>query len=150
MTTIAYRDGILAADSRETDDKGYVLTDSSLKLYRVDVPNHGECLLGGAGDSESIERLRRALIAGEDIELEDTEALLILPDGAYFLYEGHIWTEGLLPYYALGTGGGYATAAFRAGADAIRACEIGAAMDPLSGGEISVLTTEQHKSRELT
>jgi hypothetical protein len=155
MTTIAYRDGILACDSCESDDKGYVLTLRAEKIYRFYVPGlgerkygMGECLFGGAGDSESIERLVRAVKANEAIELEDTEALLIEPDDSYWLYEGALWIKGKLPYYALGTGAPYATAAFRAGCDAIRAAEIGRDMDPGSGGPIQVLTTDRHKSNQ--
>lgn len=136
MTTIAYRDGVLASDSRETStngevgDDGFVIDSECEKIWRL--PD-GQ-LFGAAHASEDCTRLYMALLTGDDMPaLDDVAGILIALDGSYRLYDGHIWVPGRLPYYALGSGARFAFAAFKAGASAQRACEIGAEMDPYSG-----------------
>lgn len=139
MTTIAYRSGVLAADSRETNehDNGtsFVVSDRCAKLYRL--PDGS--VIGCAGSSENghvlVNALKKKLATPK---LEHTEAMHVTKKGV-FLYEGSTWLPMRDEFYAIGSGAGYAIAAMKAKADAVTACKIGAEMDPCSGGRIKSL-----------
>jgi hypothetical protein len=139
MTTIAYRDGVLAGDGRVTiqnDEHAspMVVTDSDVKVWKL--PDGR--LFGAAHGSEDIERLRRALVKGsKPPKLDDVAGLLIDRTGRAWLYEGRIWQPVNAPYYAVGTGSIFAMGAMDAGALAVEACAIGARRDPYSGGTIT-------------
>lgn len=142
MTTIVYRDGVLASESRlsqtngEAGDDGYVVNDTCKKIYRL---RDGR-LFAAAHSAEDGDRLLIALQKKQiPPALDDVEGLLIALDGSMTLYQGHIWLPVRGPYYALGSGARFALAALKAGATAVKAAKIGAAMDPYSGGPIQVL-----------
>jgi hypothetical protein len=137
MTTIAYRDGVLASDSRETicgnDETAMVVDDNSVKVFKL---RDGR-LYGGAQASEDIVRLYEALKAGAPLpKLDDVVGMLIDKRGRIWLYEGNIWQRITLRYYAIGTGAPFAMGAMDAGATAIEAARIGARRDPYSGGKV--------------
>ena len=108
MTTIAYRDGVLASDSRETasGSSSYVITDKSKKVHRVHTTHGRTYLYASCGSSEQGEMMRRSIMAGQEPpELEEVEALLVCQlTGRYWLYEGHIWIEVTEPFFAIGSG----------------------------------------------
>jgi ATP-dependent protease HslVU (ClpYQ) peptidase subunit len=137
MTTIAARNGIIAADSRETDqheklETTYVVKDTCKKLFRL----KDGSVLGCAGSSESGRRLIDAMKKGHALpKLDDMSAIHVRSDGMW-LYEGSIWVHLKDPFYAIGSGAGFATAAMRAGADAVTAAKIGSEMDIYSGGRV--------------
>lgn len=137
MTTITARDGVMAGDSRITDgddnDTGFVVSGSERKIFRL---RDGR-LFGGSGDSEEIDILKLSLKKNHFTpHLSHVNGIVIFPDKTTFLYQGKLWTKIREPFYAIGSGAGYAMAAMYAGADAIEACKIGAMMDPFSGGRI--------------
>lgn len=141
MTTIAARDGVIAADSRETDqheklETTYVIKDTCKKLFRL---NDGS-VIGFAGSSESGRRLLDAMRKKTAIpKLDDMSAIHLRADGSMWLYEGSIWVEIREPFYAIGSGAGFASAAMRADADAVTAARIGSEMDIYSGGRVRSL-----------
>lgn len=142
MTTITYRDGVLASDSRETStngevgDDGYVVNDCCKKVYRL--PDGR--LFAAAHATEDGERLLRALCNNQTPPaLDDVCALLINHDGTVLMYEGHIWIKQKGPYFAIGSGARFALGAMKVGAGAVKAAKVGAAMDPYSGGPIQTL-----------
>lgn len=140
MTTIAARDGVLAADSVETDvadgDATWVITHTAKKIFRL--PDGS--LYGGAGSSEDIWRLYDALRKNQPCpKLDHVSAILVKPNGKMMLYEGHVWLPIREKFYAIGTGAPFAFAAMKNGANAKAAAKIGAAMDPFSGGKVRVL-----------
>lgn len=130
MTTIAYRSGILAGDTRVTvDDK--VITDKQRKVWKL----RDGFLLGAAGSIEAVERLKRTIRSGaEPPALDNIDALLISPKGEVFLFEGNTWVKQRDPYHAVGSGYSVALAAMDVGADAITAVKIGIKRDVSSGG----------------
>lgn len=136
MTTIAYRAGVLAADSRVTSGDT-VVTDSHRKLHRL---RDGR-ILGWAGSVEDAERLVHALRKKKDMpSLGNISALMVQPDGTVWLYEGNLWVkQARQAYYAEGSGSGYALAAMDAGATAKRAVQIAIKRDPSSGGRANTL-----------
>jgi hypothetical protein len=141
MTTIAYRDGVLAGDSYETmvadalqNESAITITHNCRKVFRL--PN-GE-LFGASRGSEDIERLYRALMKGlPPPKLEDINAIRIDRKGRVWYYEGNIWQHVKARYYAVGSGSVFALAAMDAGATAIEAVRIGIKRDPYSGGRVT-------------
>lgn len=140
MTTIAYRNGIMAADGRETiaenaKDDGYIVRDNCKKIVRM----KDGSLFAGRGVSEDITRVQSALEADKrKMPKGDCTCLWIKPDGSVFLYEGRRFTQvENMPYHAIGSGARYALVAMDAGADAQSAVKF-AFRDVWSGGEIQV------------
>lgn len=133
MTTIVYRDGVLAGDSRVTIDD-MVSTDKQTKVHKL---RDGR-LYGWAGGVEDAERLRQALRKNAPPPaLQEISALLIDTDGAIHLYEGNIWIEQKgEPYYAVGSGAPYALGALDAGCSALDAAKIAIKRDINSGGKV--------------
>lgn len=140
MTTIAYRDGILAGDGRETayelGESTFIVRDNAPKVYKL---SDGR-LFGGSKTSEDIAVLLDALKEGKEKwpapKLEDVNALCIDTDGTIWFYEGARWDKVELPYYAVGSGARFAFPALDAGVSAERAVEISTKRDPYSGGVI--------------
>jgi ATP-dependent protease HslVU (ClpYQ) peptidase subunit len=134
MTTIAYRDGVLASDSRLTF-VDYVCTDKCIKVWAL--PDG--TLFGASGDNEGGLALLKSLRAGEPMKTEvdsDFTAIRILPKGQIFITEGKLWDRWPERFVAIGSGGKYALAAMRSGADAVTAVKAGIALDIYSGGRI--------------
>lgn len=133
MTTIAYRDGILAADSQITmGDTRYAQCSKLIKL-----PNGA--LAAGCGSAVQCARL---LTYMENNNGEWTDEVLrqcpdacilyVWPDGKVFVIEGGK-RGGSAPlkgtFFAEGSGYVAALAAMKAGATAVRAIEIAAELD---------------------
>lgn len=144
MTTIAYRDGILAGDGRETmtyenpSELEWIVTDRAVK---VEVLPDGR-LFGGSKTSTDILTLRNALVkcGGRPTpKLDDINAMLIELDGSIWVYEGEIWVELKEPYYAVGSGTRWALAVMDAGGSAEQAVRGALKRDPFSGGQISTV-----------
>lgn len=148
MTTIAYRDGHMAGDGRETAwEKGesiFIIRDDCVKVYRL--PDGR--LFGGARTSEDISRLYDALLdsckeGANDRwpcpKLDDINAICVDTDGTIRTYEGRRWEITTMKYYAVGSGSYAAFVAMDAGASAERAVELAKGRDPYSGGKVTVL-----------
>jgi len=149
MTTIAYRDGILAGDGRVTEieerESSYVLHDNDIKVFKL---KDGR-LYGGSRSSEDILRLYYSLVNNTPPpKLEDINALLVDTKGKLYLYEGHLWQPLSDLYYAVGSGSRFAFPALDAGATAIEAVKIGIKRDPYSGGKITVVRLNYGKVRK--
>jgi ATP-dependent protease HslVU (ClpYQ) peptidase subunit len=132
MTTVAYRNGVLAADSLVTtgDTK---LPELKRKVWKL---RDGR-LFGGAGDSETIEYLKASINDGvEAPKLSGVEAILVDTYGAVTIYEGKAWVRVSSPYVALGTGSTIALTAMWMGADAKTAVKAGIKFDRNSGGRV--------------
>lgn len=135
MTSIAYKDGMMAGDSRVTFDNT-VLPDTGRKVHRL----RNGCLFGAAGSAEEIEKLKRTVMRNEDPpKSKDVSALKVDPDGTIWCYEGEIWSKVRTPFAALGSGTIAALAAMYAGADAKEAVKIAIKLDTHSGGRVNVV-----------
>ena len=143
MTTVAYRDGVMAADSQA--DSGGLLRIRQ-KLHRV-----GEEIIGSSGNSMDIMafvkwwRSGNDLMAlpefrsyGRDSDPPDFVALVLSAAGL------ELWNEYFEPlpildeFFAIGSGAAAAIAAMHMGADAPKAVEIAALVDVATGGEVQV------------
>lgn len=133
MTTIAYRGGVLASDSRVTIGDT-ILPEQMIKVVKLE----SGALFGFAGNLDAGNSLAYAVKNGHPTPvMKKTEAILIHPNGDVFGYEGVRWCKlGPSPYFALGTGTEFALAAMWMGADAIKAVQCGIAFDKNSGGQV--------------
>ncbi len=139
MTTIAYRDGWLVGEGRETAGKR-IDTDRLIKIHRL--PDGS--LFGAAGPSHTIMGLltevrkistqkKRTL---NPFPAKNVQALLLCSSGYKYYFEGNTWNEMDEEYFAIGSGSDYALAAMDAGATAEEAVKIACKRDPFSGGKI--------------
>lgn len=151
MTTIAFRDGVLAADSRETsgcEDSGQ-LAATCEKLFRVGpfvVALQGDTTPGMAWlrwfrkryDVVSPTRVVPALEETPPEMVErflgngaDFTAVVMKPSGDLFIYDEWGFPQRIAaPYYAVGSGAKVAYGAMFNGASATAAVEAACAHDP--------------------
>ena len=145
MTTIAFKDGIIAADSQETHGDGRI--SECKKLYSV-----SGTIIGTAGDSytglifiDSFERGARMEDAPDLSHVksdEDFECIVIEDkDNIYTINRFFQKYPVKMPdgFYALGWGSSYAMAAMEMGADAKKAVQIAVKYDAYTGGKIKTM-----------
>lgn len=146
MTTIAYRDGIIAADSRVTyGEDGAARIHTCKKLFRKTITEgkkRFDVIIATAGESSPGMVFVDWYGTGKpvpDIFLHlggDFTCLVLRPDG---LFEFDVYCRGdevLDPFYAIGSGAKAALAAMACGKSAIEAVRIAARYDPYTGGRI--------------
>jgi ATP-dependent protease HslVU (ClpYQ) peptidase subunit len=139
MTTIAFRDGVMAAEGRSTLS-GTILTDQNTKIVRLS----DGALFALAGEDSYVAPLLSYLEGDEGAELPKADsspftALVVEVDGTIKLYEGvgdFIVAE--VPFIAIGSGAPYAYGALDMGADPEHAVLLACKRDPNSGGDIQV------------
>jgi hypothetical protein len=143
MTTIAYKDGVLAADTLATSN---CLRDNyGTKIWRV-----GKLLVAASGNKACCLRFRTWVADGMEGESPFEGAdlgngLVIAPDGNIVCWgENGPWPV-TVPFYTLGSGYQLALGALAAGASAIEAVKIAAEYDTHTGGEVESLTLEREK-----
>lgn len=160
MTTIVYRDGIMAADSRVV--KGAegvpeaIMPERAVKLFRL----ADGTVAGISGDFEAALRWFDAAKAGglasvvgidigantsiltatpgEDDGVGGQALRMWMHAGSYLL--GH---PAMVGFYAMGSGKAAALGALYAGADALAAVQIAARIDPYTGGEIMTMRVDE-------
>lgn len=143
MTTIAYRDGVLAADTLHSSD-GIVISHRS----KLEVLENGGWL-ATKGCSGFGRALRQWLEGGRigDQPKGDGGGILVHPDGALEAFEDgfceHL--EGA-PYFAFGSGQQIALGAMFAGATAEQAIAAAINHDVYTGGEVIALRRQQTES----
>lgn len=144
MTTIAYRDGVLAADTR------------CVRRGTIGVARKLFCgagwIAGACGEASDIHHFMRWYQAGADLdnlptflmygdeETPSVEALIVTRGGVERWTHHFQPTPVLDPYCAVGSGEQFATAAMYMGATAEEAVRVAMALDPGTGGTIEVLT----------
>jgi len=144
MTTIAYRDGVMAADTQET---GACIKRRMPKLVRL--PCGG--VAGGCGE---VTALRKALAwiarpKGEPPRLKDASLLVAYADGRVGWIEDKLWTFcEVHPPYAIGSGAQAAMAAMQHfNACARVAVEAAASADPNTSAPVEVLAVAKPKGK---
>jgi hypothetical protein len=146
MTTIAYRDGILAADSRLTvDHGGGSRKHTCRKLFRKRVgegKKAHDVVIATAGESSPGMVFVDWYGSGKpvpDLFLHlggDFLCLVLTPSG---LFEYDVYCRGDLieeEFYAVGSGSVAALAAMHCGKSAIEAVRVAARIDAFTGGRI--------------
>ncbi|RAK68814.1 peptidase S14 [Phenylobacterium kunshanense] len=146
MTTIAYRDGVLASDSRAySGDKTPI--GSKQKIHRLaDGTLLGVSTASIGGDA----LVRRWVEAGcpaarnDDLKPDSFTALMVRANGDVFYANNNLeWTGPLdVPFIAAGSGEHYALGAMAMGASAERAVEVACELDVWSAHPIRTLRLE--------
>lgn len=142
MTTIAYRDGVLAADSQSNSGRGLIVPGSAKKVHAI---ADGRLVAFSGAFAEGVAFVR-ALEKGltELPVLNETTVLIVQMDGSLILHEGETWHEQDGEFYAMGTGAAAALGAMHAGADAVKAVEAACKVDPNSGGRVHAFRIGQN------
>lgn len=136
MTTIVYRDGVIAYDSRLTAG-GLITTDSHDK--HLVVQGHHFFWSGAHAD---VQAFVDWFFGSKPDSVPDLSALVMAPSGQVWVTSCNS-TDGLwkapVPLnrpYAIGSGSPYAWGAMDMGADAIKAVRVAAGRDTGTGGKI--------------
>jgi ATP-dependent protease HslVU (ClpYQ) peptidase subunit len=143
MTTVAYRDGVMAADSA---GEWSGIRSRATKIHRVN-----GVLIGGSGNVTDIQTFIRWFEAGADQankpefrqyrgadDAPEFEILIADHDGLTW------WSEAFQPdrveddFWAIGTGRAAAMAAMYMGADAGKAVQIARLVDVHTNGDVQV------------
>jgi hypothetical protein len=149
VTTIAFKDGVLASDSRVTWS-GHIKA-SGVKMWRVEskvAPVKGEVLLAVCGYLSAACLFREWMQEGGEphlnkrgVDMNDAfEALIVHKSGLYTadaLCAIEPMTE---PFWADGSGGLAALAAMACGKSAVEAVRIASRFDAYTGGRIVSMT----------
>lgn len=137
MTTIAYRNGVMAADSLTTSNGA---RDGIVR--KIDCV-HG-VLIGAAGSLAACQAFRAWVIAGmqgpDPFRNDDVgNGLLVAPDGTLVVFSVTGPATMQTPFYALGSGYQFAMGAMAYGATAEEAVRVARQFDTQTGGEIITL-----------
>jgi hypothetical protein len=145
MTTIAYRDRTMAADTQESSGNTY---NRGPKLVRL--PCGG--VAGGCGDSVPLQRALDWLAKpkGKPPKVKEAEILVAYGDGRVGYYSDTHWT--FIPVYGAMSVGSGAQAALAAmnhfGATAEQAVHAAASADPNTSAPVDVMRVEPVKLRK--
>jgi 20S proteasome alpha/beta subunit len=137
MTTIAYKDGVLAADRR---------IDGWQSISKIFKLKNGAYVAGAGNFDDIIEAV--AWLDGNprktdrpELPANENDILLIDGSGAYWLTDPFLKPVKILePFYSVGSGSKYALGAMASGMTAIEAVGIAMKFDPNSGGGIDSVT----------
>lgn len=136
MTTIAYRDGVMAGDSRGYSSSRYPIG-SKVKVERLPdgtLLGASSTIPGGAETARAWWNARQT-DDHHDIELPASFTLLIVkPNGeVYYVNDTHHVAGPLRgEFFAIGSGGEYAQGAMQMGATAVEALRAACKLDPWS------------------
>lgn len=144
MTTVVYRDGVLAADSLVTmgDTK---IHGNMRKLSRV----HGHLIGIAGGVADCDEFINWCKAGGSETETEPPKgqysAIVVQPNGKVFEVECGKYLPRLTntKFHAIGSGAPYALAAMYAGASAAEAVRIATKIDTNSGLPVKTLKLKE-------
>lgn len=131
MTTIAYRDGILAADGCTSDDDGMYKRGTVDKVFKLKAGKDRYIYWAGAGDEGLDHIIEEYLLAKHEesaptLEFPDKadfEVIAVFPGErvGYINSKNRAWEFWSADYWSAGSGGDFALGAMAAGADAVGA-----------------------------
>lgn len=146
MTTVAYKDGVLASDS-QLEDSETGICGSIKKISKVD-----NCLIGGCGNAELLSWFLNnfsgkifnkvthnpyTTIASRNSD--EFQGIVISPRGKVFLLEGTLVPFEIKPmggFIAIGAGASFAMGAMEAGASAEEAIRVASKFNSATGGRV--------------
>ncbi|WP_292229340.1 hypothetical protein [Brevundimonas sp.] len=138
MTTIAYRDGVLAADTRMT-------LHDQIEGRQVKVVKRGRVLAAASGTAAMCRDFRSWVSAGCIGAPPPTPSannpdlsywgFIATPDACFLINDAGLIRLDV-PYYAMGSGGEFAAGAMAVGATAEEAVRAAMTLDCKSGGDV--------------
>lgn len=142
MTTIAYKDGVIAYDSRVTDGDT-IISNSREKKIKVN-----GVLFIFSGIFGDIEQMVHLYFSKEYVKPLGCNAIVYDSDGLKLIgTDEEQYFENTIPfneYSALGSGSPYAYGAMDAGATAKQAVQIAAQRDVYTGGKIRTVKIREY------
>jgi len=147
MTTVAYRDGVLAADSAVCGDKRFQVQ----KIVHGTNRKGQNVFFGACGFLGIGEILEDYLINGNDYQptSSDDWAALVIVDGVLHHMQGKagrfLTPIPRVTYAATGSGQHYALGAMAFGASAIRSVQIASIHDDGTDGDVLYINTRAKK-----
>lgn len=157
MTTVAFKAGILAADSRATEDDESAKS-NCIKLWRIQSrvePVKGDVLLACSGDEFAAVLFKEWLESGGDPQLhargvtdeDNFDALVVHRSGIYNANRLCCLVKTIEAYWAHGSGRQGALVAMNMGASAVKAVREAARVDPFTGGRVVSMSLDDPKPR---
>ena len=140
MTTIAYREGMLAADTATFIHDGATrMPDRTKKIFRL---SDGS-LIAGSGIKRQISDFANwfeSHASGQRPDVPEATIIRVTKSGTVTIYDGKTDERDVTdcPFYACGSGAMAALAAMEMGARADQAVEIAMKIDPWTGGEVQI------------
>lgn len=149
MTTIAFKNGVLAADSMACIGNRKSTTK---KIHIVD----GKFVIAGAGALADIMRVVEYVHENGlsectrlfDIEAFPSAIAIDINSGTPYRLERGVWLAITDEYYAVGSGADFALGAMAMGADAVAAVQHAAALDIYTAGPVLHYIREPHGYNE--
>lgn len=143
MTTIAFKSGVLAADSLATDDACGVFVEKSAYLQTGDVA-------GGAGNLNEVAAALGWLAGGCQGDAPDisSTAILYTRAGKPYLASGGWPGAPVKGFCAIGSGAQGALVAMKLGLSAAEAVAAVSGIDTATGGEVDVLPVKLRKRKQ--
>lgn len=142
MTTIAWRDGVLAADSRGTGS-GWIVSETDRKVFRFP-DGRLVAITGDAHETWPFMRWLRGGMKGERPKLADAAVIVVESARRITIYkDGGEYPEDARRFHAWGSGWPAARAAMYAGADAIKAVKIAARLDNNTNARVRFLSLDR-------
>lgn len=138
MTTIAYSNGVLAADTLVTERGARLAT-------KTKIVRRKGMLAGGAGSSVICRAFTDWFLDGmrgappnmqPDKQRPSSECVIFYAPKKFITFDGDGVSDLEADYFALGSGASFAKGAMAMGADPVRAVEIAMQFDLYSGGPI--------------
>lgn len=159
MTTIAFRDGVIAADSRSTieTEAGGSTKHVCAKLFRKTIKEGRktfDVIIGTAGEvGPALVYLDWYGTPGDPPRVlldhdPDFTCLILRPDGLFEVDKFCRPDKVLEPFYAIGSGRKEALAVMHHGGSAVDAVRIAAKIDPFTGGKVHAMRLEPLKERK--
>lgn len=140
MTTICYRGGVLAADTRAYSGDKHPIG-AKAKIRRLDDGTLIGCSTTVVGGGERVLDWYAAGMPEDQEVPEHFQLIVAKPGGELFYANGNAFLSGPLEagFIAIGSGEQYAHGALMAGACAVEACKIACACDPWTGFPIMAI-----------
>lgn len=147
MTTICYRDGVMASDTRAWGvDKAPVgRKHKSVRLSDGSLLGVSSAIIGC---SKIVREWIEAGMDAKDLPVDrdkskvDFDAILVRPNGSCILIDGN-WMPSdpvTAPFYAIGSGKDFALAALVLGETAASAVKVASQLDAWTGDEVSTVS----------
>lgn len=147
MTTIVYRDGVMAADSRAySGDRKPI--GSKQKIHRLPDGSLIGVSSSKVGEAERFRRMVSEKGVDADFETEvPVQAIVVMPNGGIFYFNDERSFSGPISaeFICIGSGEVAAHAALLSGCSPVKAVEVAMQLDVWTGGDVRTLELEVAK-----